>query len=114
MFAIIFNSIAAFTSQINDTAIDTLTTESKISKWMNDFKKNNKLQIHRYDGPDSIIVFGSNKTKEFLTSVLIIDNKRKENRWYYYNADGVFRISTLKLRTKKSEKNTENISATIT
>jgi hypothetical protein len=72
---------------------DSSEVMGKISFWMKSFKKMNKKQLYKYESPDSTIVFGSNKQKTVFTSVLVSDRKRNENRWYFYNETGVFRIS---------------------
>ena len=90
-FILITNVVFAF--QINNNSVDTLNLVSRIEGRMRRFKQQNKLQIHRYYSPDSTITFGSNKQRSFLTSVLVIDKKSNENRWFYYESNSIFRIS---------------------
>jgi hypothetical protein len=102
ILAITLLSGTAFASSTFALSEDTLTIEQKISNWMRNFKKNNKAQIYRYKTTDSSIVFGSNKAKTFLTSVVIFDKKRSENRWYYYDTTGLFRVTISQRPTQKT------------
>jgi hypothetical protein len=86
-------TISCFSSIEAKTISDSVDVTKKISTWMREFKKNNKKQFYSFRTADSTIVFGSNKKETFLTSVLLYDRKRNENRWYYYNEHEVFRIS---------------------
>ena len=79
---------------------DTFDIKKKISIWEREIKKNIKQRIYQYTTPDSPIFFGSNKQKSLLTLVLIYNRKRHENRWYYYNKDGIFRISIQETKIK--------------
>lgn len=57
------------------------------------FKNQNKVQLYEFNGSDSSILFGSNKQKTFLTSVRVLDKTRNENRWYFFDSDGLFRVT---------------------
>jgi hypothetical protein len=86
-------NIQASTFQINYQRLDTNGLETRLKEKMIQFKKQNKLQLYKFVNPDSSIVFGSNKQKTFLTSVMVLDKTRNENRWYYFDSDGLFRVS---------------------
>jgi hypothetical protein len=70
-------AVIAFAFAVNAAAQDSIAVEQKISEWMKNFKKNNKAQIYRCTTKDSTVVFGSNKAKTFLTSVMILTRKEK-------------------------------------
>ena len=85
--------IQASAFQINFQPLDTNGLEIRLKEKMIQFKKQNKLQVYKFAGSDSSIIFGSNKQKTFLTSVMILDKTRNENRWYYFDSDGLFRVT---------------------
>ena len=70
---------------------------------MRNFKKQNKVQIHRFESRDSTITFGSNKQKSFLTSVLLLNKTHNENKWFFYDSNGIFRISIAEQKPPKEE-----------
>lgn len=107
-YAILLSLIAfhANSSQLAYNSADTTDIKSFIADRLRNFKKQNKVQIYRYETADSIIVFGSNKGRTFLTSVMIFGKSHNENKWFYFDSTGVFRITIasrkrIKLGNKK-------------
>ena len=90
-------------SQIHYKQADTTNPESSIKEQMRNFKKQNKVQIHRFESRDSTITFGSNKQKSFLTSVLLLNKTHNENKWFFYDSNGIFRISIAEQKPPKEE-----------
>ena len=92
-------------SQMHYKQADTTNPESSIKEQMRNFKKQNRVQIHRFESRDSTITLGSNKKRSFLTSVMILNEARNENKWFFYDSNGVFRISIAeRKRTKEQPK----------
>lgn len=85
--------IQASACLINFQVPDTTGLESRLKKKMIQFKNQNKVQLYEFNGSDSSILFGSNKQKTFLTSVRVLDKTRNENRWYFFDSDGLFRVT---------------------
>ena len=80
-------------AQIGNKPTDTIDITSRIKEQMRSFKQQNKVQIYKYENSDSTILFGSNKRRSFLTSVMILDKVHNENRWFYFDSTGVFRVT---------------------
>src|SRR5688572_4837969 len=80
-------------SQIDNKPADTIDITSRITERWRNFKQQNKVQIYKYENSDSTILFGSNKQRSFLTSVMILDKVSNENRWFYFDSLGVFKVT---------------------
>ena len=90
---------------------DTVDVPNLMKERMRSFKHQNKVQIYRYENSDSTILFGSNKQKSFLTSVMILDKFHNENRWFYFDSTGVFRVTIAdRKQTQMSDKKKKSTS----
>lgn len=99
-------------SQISYKPSDTLDVTSRMKERMRSFKHQNKVQIFRYETSDSTILFGSNKRRSFLTSVMILDKLHNENRWFYFDSTGVFRVTIAgRKRTQMTDKKKKSTSS---
>jgi hypothetical protein len=74
---------------------DTVDNDTRMKKLWKQFKKDNKIQIHKYESRDSTIWLGSNKQKSFLASVMVSIRVNQESTWFFYNSKGIFRVSIL-------------------
>jgi len=112
---IILISLVAFhgnAAQIGNKPTDTIDITSRIAERMRSFKQQNKVQIYKYENSDSTILFGSNKQRSFLTSVMILDKVRNENRWFYFDSLGVFRVTIAeRKRTQMDDKKKKSTSS---
>ena len=107
MFSLI--SFHGNASPFGHQSSDTIDVPSRMKERMRSFKHQNKVQIYRYENSDSTILFGSNKQRSFLTSVMILDKFHNENRWFYFDSTGVFRITiTDRKRTQMNVKSTSS------
>jgi hypothetical protein len=99
-------------AQIGNKPTDTIDITSRIKERMRSFKQQNKVQIYKYENSDSTILFGSNKQRSFLTSVMILDKVRNENRWFYFDSLGVFRVTIAeRKRTQMDDKKKKSTSS---
>lgn len=101
----VFFSVFTFranATQAPNKATDTSTIISRITERMRNFKQQNKVQIYRYESSDSTIIFGCNKRRNLLTSVMILDKAHNENRWFYFDSVEVFRITIADRRSSQT------------
>lgn len=91
---------------------DTLDLKVRLKQLWRQFRKDNKIQIHRYESGDSTVMFGGNKEKSLLASVMISNRSNQDRCWFFYNSNGVFRISIVDWKKSKVIKKKKRASCT--